>query len=123
MKLCIPVAENRGMGSDVYAHFGSAPQFALHDTDRGTTTFYENADQHHAHGACQPLRPLAGQAVDAIVTGGIGARAVARLNQQGIAVYRAVPGTLADTIAAWTRGELAEISADGACNHHSGCAH
>jgi len=123
MKLCIPVEADRGMQSPVFGHFGSAPVFAVHDTETGDTTFTENENEHHAHGGCQPLAALDDRAVDAIVVGGIGARAVMRLNAQGIKVYRAVPGTLADAVDAWKAGRLAEIAVDEACSHHGGCDH
>ena len=123
MKLCIPVAADQGAASPVFGHFGSAPVFAIHDTDAGSTTFLENANAHHAHGACQPLKALGGQTVDALVVGGIGARAIARLNDQGIRVYRARPGTLAETLDAWNGGTLEEIQTDGGCTQHGGCSH
>ena len=31
MKICFPVAENKGLESPVYNHFGSAPMFLLVD--------------------------------------------------------------------------------------------
>jgi len=123
MKLCIPVAENRGTESEVYGHFGSAPVFAFHDTESGETAFADNATAEHAHGACNPMQALAGQTVDALIVGGIGARAVARLNEQNIKVFRAVEGTLQDVIERHAGETLEEISIEGACTQHGGCNH
>ena len=123
MKLCIPVAGNEGMNSVVFGHFGSAPVFAVHDTDAGTTVFLDNAQAQHEHGACNPLWALGNEKVDAILVGGIGARAIARLNEGGIRVYRAVPGPLNDALKAWSEGRLEEVTVEGACAHHGGCAH
>ena len=50
-----------------------------------------NHDEHHVHGACNPLKALAGRAVDAVIVGGIGAGAVRGLRQAGIAVFRSPP--------------------------------
>jgi predicted Fe-Mo cluster-binding NifX family protein len=123
MKLCIPVAANEGMGSPVFGHFGSAPVFAVHDTEAGKTTFIDNQHADHAHGSCNPLWSLGNQMVDAILVGGIGARAIEKLNEGGIRVYRAVPGTLAEALEAWKAGSIQEIAVEEACSHHGGCAH
>jgi predicted Fe-Mo cluster-binding NifX family protein len=123
MKICIPVAEERGMESPVFGHFGSAPFFAVHDTEKGTTVFLDNASAQHEHGACNPLLTLGNHMVDAILVGGIGARAITKLNEGGIRVYRAVPGSLAEALGAWTSGKLEEITPDEACSHHGGCSH
>lgn len=123
MKLCIPVAADEGMKSQVFGHFGSAPVFALHDTDADQTTFIDNAEAEHAHGACNPLQTVGERGADAILVGGIGARAVAKLSEVGIKVYRAPEGTLAHALDEWRAGRLAEITADDACSHHGGCAH
>ena len=89
MKVCFPVLKAEGMDSEVYGHFGSAPAFMVVETENNTTTTITNSDQHHAHGACNPLKALDNQRVDAIVVGGIGAGALTKLNQQGIKVFQA----------------------------------
>jgi ArsR family transcriptional regulator len=52
------------------------------------------------------------------VTGGAGAGAIQKLNQAGIKVYRAIPGTVSDVGAQFADGKLEEISAENACAHH-----
>jgi predicted Fe-Mo cluster-binding NifX family protein len=123
MKLCIPVTADQGMNSPVSGHFGSAPMFVIHDTETGETSFTDNNNEHHAHGHCHPVGALDGQAVDAILVGGIGAHAVSRLAAAGIKVYRATATTLGDAVKAWQAGTLEQISDEGACAHHGGCAH
>jgi predicted Fe-Mo cluster-binding NifX family protein len=123
MKVCIPVAAKNGRESEVYGHFGSAPVFALHDTESGETTYTDNANQDHAHGACHPMQALDGKTVEALVVGGIGARAVARLNESGIRVYRAGQATLGDVVDELVKGALDEITVDDACAGHGGCSH
>lgn len=123
MKLCIPVVARNGLESEVYGHFGSAPIFALHDTESGNTEFADNVHQQQGHGACNPMQALGGRAVDAIIVGGIGARAISRLNEMGIKVYRAAQGTLKDVIAGLVRGALDEITAEDGCSQHGGCDH
>ncbi|HNX91571.1 MAG TPA: NifB/NifX family molybdenum-iron cluster-binding protein, partial [Candidatus Omnitrophota bacterium] len=94
MKICIPTEGNEGMNAKVYGHFGSAPFFTIVDSKSGAIEIVDNANQHHAHGMCQPMNALTGKQVDAVVTGGMGARAVQKLNEGGIKAYRALPGTV-----------------------------
>src|SRR3990172_10008168 len=84
MKICFPVEKNEGLSSLVYGHFGSAPIFLVLDTETNAVAAINNRDQHHVHGACNPMKALDNQRVDAIVVGGIGAGALTRLNQMGM---------------------------------------
>jgi len=120
MKICIPTETSEGMGAQVYGHFGSAPYFALYDTDKDTVEFIDNSNQHHSHGTCHPMAALAGIPLSAVVCGGMGARAVQKLNEAGIKAYMATPGTVADIAAVFAKGGLKEITVEGACEGH-GC--
>lgn len=118
MKICIPTETNQGKSAQVYGHFGSAPFFTIYDTTSGAVEIIANANQHHAHGMCQPMAALGGKGVNAVVTGGAGAGAIQKLNQGGIKVYRAISGTVADVAAEFASGKLEEISVNNACAHH-----
>ncbi len=126
MKLCFPVEIDNGMESRVYGHFGSAPQFVVVDTVTGKVTPITNNDQHHAHGACNPIMALNGQRVDAIVVGGIGAGALTRLMQLGIQVYRAQKPTVRENIELFAARTLSLLTLRQTCAGHSqggGCSH
>ena len=56
MKVCFPVLQNKGMESELYGHFGSAPAFIIVETADSTVTNINNNDQQHAHGACDPFK-------------------------------------------------------------------
>ena len=118
MKICIPTETNKGKEATVFGHFGSAPFFTIYDTDNGSVEIITNANQHHAHGMCQPMAALGRKGVNAVVTGGAGAGAIQKLNQGGIKVYRAISGTVADVAAQFAKNKLEEISVDNACDHH-----
>ncbi len=120
MKLCIPTETNAGKSASVYGHFGSAPFFTIVDTEKDTVEVIDNTNQHHAHGMCQPMKSLTGKKIDAVVTGGMGARAVQGLNQGGIKAYRAIPGTVTDIVDQFIKGGLEEITVQNACAQH-GC--
>ena len=125
MKICIPVTENLGPDSPVSEHFGSAPLFAIADTQGPDIVFVSNNndDDSHGHGMCQPLAILGGQTFDAVVVGGIGAGALGKFNAAGVCVYRSPRGTIADVLEASRSGTLQEISMRGACGGHHGCSH
>jgi predicted Fe-Mo cluster-binding NifX family protein len=120
MQLCVPVIEDQGLNSRVSAHFGSAPAFMIVDTDSGNCRLIVNNNAHHAHGMCQPLAALAGQAVDGILVGGIGMGALMKLQAAGIEVFRAGHATVAEAVAAFKEGTLGAIGQEGACAGHHG---
>ncbi|OGW47753.1 MAG: diguanylate cyclase [Nitrospirae bacterium RBG_13_41_22] len=126
MKACFPVLKAEGLESEVYGHFGSAPAFIVVETDSSSITVIQNTDQHHAHGACNPMKALNNQEVDAIVVGGIGSGALNRLNQLGIKVFHAQASTVKENIAMLRTRTLPEFTLSHCCPGHndkSGCKH
>ncbi len=126
MKICFPVQKDEGLSSTVYGHFGSAPLFLVFDTKTSNLSAINNRDQHHVHGACNPMKALDNQRVDAIVVGGIGAGALTRLNQMGIKVHRAQAETVVENMSLFNMQRLPELSLSGCCSGHSSdgaCAH
>ena len=118
MNICIPVDDDKGIESKVCAHFGSAPIFLIIDTETLSSKAVKNANQHHAHGMCQPLALLSGEALDAIVVGGIGLGALMKLRAANVAVYRADQPTVRGTIEALKSGGLPLVNPETACSHH-----
>jgi predicted Fe-Mo cluster-binding NifX family protein len=126
MKICFPVSAANGVDSEVYGHFGSAPAFIIVETDESRVTTINNRDQHHAHGACNPLKALNNQKVDAIVVGGIGAGALNKLNQQGMKVFQARAQTVNENIQLLLEQKLPEFTMQHTCAGHGqggGCGH
>ena len=126
MKVAFPVQENNGMDSHVFGHFGSAPQFIITDSEKGGIEVSENPDKVHQHGQCQPLAALSGRTVDAVVVGGIGVGALNKLNSAGIAIYRAVEGTVAENHELLKSGVLPLFTLEHTCaGHglHGPCSH
>ncbi len=118
MKICIPVESDRGQDSRVFSHFGSAPLFMLVDSDTGLMEPLGNANRGHGHGMCNPLSALGGHAVDAVVVGGIGRRALEKLNAAGVIVYLARHPALSETLRAHSDGVLEEVTPSAACGGH-----
>jgi predicted Fe-Mo cluster-binding NifX family protein len=124
MKVCIPVAEYRGLESLVYGHFGSAPVFALVDSETMAVEALGNRDEGHVHGQCSPVKALAGARPEAVVVGGIGGGALMGLRQAGIKVYQATGGTVAEVVTLLQKGGLKEVAPGQTCaghSHGSGC--
>jgi predicted Fe-Mo cluster-binding NifX family protein len=121
MRICIPVEEDGGLESLPYEHFGSAPRFLLHDTDTSETKTICNHDNNHVHGACSPLKALSGHQIDAVIVGGMGARAVAGLQAMGVRVFRSQDGTAEQNIASYLKNQLEELTPENACTHHHAC--
>ncbi|MBU2063809.1 MAG: NifB/NifX family molybdenum-iron cluster-binding protein [Candidatus Omnitrophica bacterium] len=119
MKICIPIIENNGLKSKVNAHFGSAPYFLIYDTEKETFEIIDNSDSRHMHGMCHPLKTLENKDIHAVVCGGMGARAVQKLNESGIRAYRASAGTVEEIISIDKEGKLEEITTDNACTDRS----
>jgi predicted Fe-Mo cluster-binding NifX family protein len=118
MKICIPTMTELGKAALVSGHFGSAPYFTVYDTKAETVEVIGNSDQHHAHGMCHPMSLLADKDIDMVVCGGMGARAIQKLNEGGIRVFRAVPGTVGELLVQHRQGRLEEMTPADACRHH-----
>ena len=126
MKLCFPVQHDNGIESAVFGHFGSAPKFIVVDTETNVVSTIHNRDQHHVHGACNPLKALDSHKVDAVVVGGIGAGALTRLQQSGIKVYKAQSESIGENVVLFATNNLPQFTLQGCCGGNSpdgGCAH
>ena len=124
MKICFPVESDKGMNSEVYGHFGSAPVFVVVDSETKVIEAINNQNLIHEHGMCNPLKALDGKKVDAIVVGGIGAGAISKLNVAGIKVFRAFQGSVQQNILALENNKMAELTIQHACGgHRGGCSH
>jgi len=126
MRIAFPVQNDIGIDSVVYGHFGSAPVFVIVDPQTNAVSSVSNRDQHHQHGACNPMRALDNQQVEAVIVGGIGAGALTKLNRMGIKAHRSVAATVRENLVLFGAGGLPVIELQGSCGGHSadgGCAH
>lgn len=119
MKIAIPVTKYYGLENSVYGHFGSAPAFALVDAATMAVALLANRDQGHIHGACSPIKALAGAKPDAVVVNSIGAGALLGLRSAGIKVYRFAGGTVAEAVRQFQAGALHEMDENAVCAGHA----
>jgi predicted Fe-Mo cluster-binding NifX family protein len=132
MRVCFPIEKDEGLSSCVYGHFGSAPMYLLVDTESREACVITNADSHHSHGACKPMRALRGENIDGIVVGNIGAGARIQLKQAGLRVFKATCPTVGENVDKIALDTLPEFSDDDYCPGHGsgggrgqgkGCCH
>lgn len=128
MKIAFPVVNNQGLASVVHGHFGSAPFFVFVNLETDVVEAFENPDQDHEHGSCNPMAALGQRKVDGVVVGGIGGGALKKLISEGVAVYRAVEGTVAENARLIKAGNLPAFEPGQVCGHHhgvqiGGCVH
>ena len=119
MRICIPTTTKDGKMADVYGHFGSAPYFTIYDTELDAVEIIDNSNQHHDHGMCHPVQAIGRRRIDAVICTGMGARAIQKLNDSGIKVYRATAGTVSDIISKFINAGVEEITVESACSQHS----
>jgi predicted Fe-Mo cluster-binding NifX family protein len=127
MKVCFAVKEFKGLDSEVYGHFGSAPSFALIDTESGNVSEIVNADKEHTHGQCSPIKALGGSDIDGVVVGGIGGGALGKLAALGIDVFKASASTVQDNLTIMNKDGLPKFMPNMTCGGHggkgTGCSH
>jgi predicted Fe-Mo cluster-binding NifX family protein len=122
MRICIPTETDKGLEAPLYGHFGSAPYFTIVDTEAGTLEVHDNQGQVHAHGACHPVGAIDGLGVKAVVCGGMGLRALQKLEEAGIEVYRSGALTVREAAREIAEKRAERLTVEGTCaHHHKGC--
>jgi predicted Fe-Mo cluster-binding NifX family protein len=119
VRICMPSGSSNGINAEVYGHFGSAPFFTIVDTKTGKIEVLDNAQAVHEHGACNPAAAIAGKNVEAVICGGMGARAVQKLNAAGIKVFFGSFTAVSDAVEVFKKNEIQEMSVEGSCREHS----
>jgi len=119
MKLCIPIKVSNGLKSEVYSHFGSSSAFIIYDTSNRNFELLDNSDQDHVHGQCHPLNSINDKNIEAVIVGGIGARAISKLQANNIKVFQSEPGTVEQNVDLFNKSLLKELTDKEACMHHS----
>jgi len=117
--MVIPVLSDAGLDSQLSYHFGRAPYFAVVDVDdkgrvAGHTIMPNRSD--HMGGIGNPVEIILKLNPDAVVTPGMGWRAINLFQQAKVAVLRAEANLVRDVIEAYSRGELEELT-EGCLEH------
>lgn len=101
---------------NVFPHFGHTEQFKLYDIKDGKVADTQVVDtKGSGHGALAGM--LAGENVDTLICGGIGAGAQNALEEAGIRLYGGVSGNADEAVASLLAGKLV-FNPDVHCDHH-----
>lgn len=120
MRIVLPVGDDNGVDSEVFGHFGSAPFFAIFDTDSQNVVIIENKQSEHEHGSCMPVDALREHNAGAVLCKGMGMRAANHLIEAGIKPYLVDAVTVADAINKYKSLNVKLLDANNACQSH-GC--
>lgn len=105
------------MGDQVAGHFGHCEQFLIYSCQAGAVTSVERLpNPEHQHGYLPGY--LGDQGVTAVIAGGMGSGAAARLAERGIQAVLGATGSAEAAVSAWLRGELQ--STGSICQGHDG---
>jgi predicted Fe-Mo cluster-binding NifX family protein len=102
---------NNSPGKKIYVSAQGQQQTLSAFLEKSPPPLYEQ-------GARNPVAALRARAVDVVVTGGMGARAIMMLNQTGIKVFRAIPETVDTIIGTFGVHDLEELTVKNASASH-----
>ena len=112
-RLVVPVLDDRGLNAQLSEHFGRAPFFAVIDVaDDGQIVAQQavaNTSEHFG-GVGRPPDRILQLRPSALITFGIGPRALAIFQQARVAVLRANANTVKAVIAAYAQDQLEELT-------------
>jgi predicted Fe-Mo cluster-binding NifX family protein len=118
MKICLPVLEDKGMESVVFGHFGSAPCFAMYDTETRTVAFSKNNEAEHEHGSCMPVDALKKLGAEAVLCRGMGLRAANHLIAAGIKPFLVEAEIIAEAIGKYNSKDVRVLDESTSCHAH-----
>jgi predicted Fe-Mo cluster-binding NifX family protein len=118
MRIVVPVSDERGIDARLSEHFGRAPYYAIIDlNDEGQVIdqeTIENTSEHFGGVGHPPDRILQLQP-KALITYGMGPRALRIFQSANVAVLRTNVNTVRDVIRAYINDELEELT--HGCQH------
>jgi predicted Fe-Mo cluster-binding NifX family protein len=107
MRIAVPSVDDRGLESEMSAHFGRAPYYTLVDVENGEITGYKVVKcPFSEHGPGDIPNFLRSLNVDIIIAYGMGRRAQDFFNSMGIKVLTGAYGKVSDVIKAFLTGSL-----------------
>jgi predicted Fe-Mo cluster-binding NifX family protein len=117
MKICFPTLEDSSFESRVSDHFGQAVYFINVDTETNAIEVIDGSGSRHNTDDINltPLDVALSGGIDAIVVSGIGLKAITRLSDTNVKVYRKQGATITENIDAFKSGSLEELSFDEGC--------
>jgi len=118
LRIVVPVEDESGLNAQLSAHFGRAPYFAVIDLDEHGNVLSQKSTPNlseHFGGTGRPPDRILELQPKALITYGMGPRALGIFQNAGVAVLRANADTVKGIIDAYNRDELVELT-EG-CHH------
>jgi len=118
MRFVVPVEEDKGVDSRLSEHFGRAPFFAVFELDEDGKILNQKAvpnESEHFGGTGFPPDRILQLKPDAVITFGMGPRALSQFQEAKVAVLRANSDTVNGVISSYIKDELEELT-EG-CHH------
>jgi len=121
VRLAIPVEDSNGLNARLSQHFGRAQYFAVVELDEdGTVTSLETVSNKSEHlgGKGKPPQIIMALNANAVITYGMGFRALNMFQDANVAVLQTSKDFVKDVIEAYNKDELIELT-EGC--HHGKC--
>jgi len=118
VRIVIPVEDESGLNARLSEHFGRAPYFAVIDLDENGNVLSQKSIPNiseHFGGSGRPPDHILQLQPNALITYGMGPRALGIFQNARVAVLRANADIVKEIIAAYNRDELVELT-EG-CHH------
>lgn len=123
MRIAVTASTNTGLAAPVAQHFGHAPYFVLLDVVEGEVSGVEVVANPYLDGHRPGQIPqfLSERKVEAILSGGMGGRAIGFFEQCGVTPVSGVGGTVAAAVVGYLDGRLlgAEPCTQSVAHGHS----
>jgi predicted Fe-Mo cluster-binding NifX family protein len=123
MRVVVPVNEDKGVDSRLSEHFGRAPFFAVFELDEDGQIMNQKAvpnESEHFGGTGFPPDRILQLKPDAVITFGMGPRALGWFQEAKVAVLRANSNTVKSVISSYVKDELEELT-EGCHQAHHRC--
>ena len=118
MRFVVPIEEDKGVDSRLSEHFGRAPFFAVFELDEDGKISNQKVvlnESEHFGGTGFPPDRILQLKPDAVITFGMGPRALSQFQEAKVAVLRADSNTVNGVISSYVKDELEELT-EG-CHH------
>ena len=108
MRIAVSANENKGLDSEIGAHFGRCPYFVLVDVEGQAVTAVQTIDNpyYSQHQPGQVPGFIQTQNADVMLSGGMGGRAVTFFQQYGIEPVTGAAGTVRQSVESFLSGQL-----------------
>jgi predicted Fe-Mo cluster-binding NifX family protein len=121
VRIVVPVSDDRGIDAQLSQHFGRAPFFAIIDLDEEGNVIGQgtiaNMSEHFGGVGLPPDRILQLKP-KALITYGLGPKALRVFQNAGVAVLRTEANTVREVVRAYNNNELQELTHGCHQAHH-----